>query len=196
MKKIALAFLMLTFILTAYAQEETLINGDIESGGFGGPMIQVTKINGEGAILVGGRGGWIINHSFVLGGGGYGLANDISAKVPDAVNGFRHIDLGYGGLDLEYIAASDRLVHLSVGLLVGGGGVRYKNEDAMNDHRSMDGFFVAEPSLTVNCNVTRFFRIGAGASYRYVNGVNAGGITSDAELSGVSATLILKFGKF
>ena len=31
-----------------------------------------TTLNGENAVLVGGRGGWIINHSFVLGGAGYG----------------------------------------------------------------------------------------------------------------------------
>jgi hypothetical protein len=196
MKNIAVILLLIVFVSTGFAQEETLINGNIESGGFGGPAVKITRINGEGAVLVGGRGGWIINHTFVLGGGGYGLVNDVSAKAPDVFNGFRYIDMGYGGLDLEYIAASDRLVHLSIGLLVGGGGVRYKNELTADDHRSADGFFVAEPSLTVNLNVTRFFRIGAGASYRYVNGVSGGGVTSDADLSGTSAMIILKFGKF
>jgi hypothetical protein len=196
MKTFAVVFLALTFAAVASAQEETLICGNIESGGFGGPAVKVTTINGEGAVMIGGRGGWIINHTFVLGGGGYGLVNDISATVPDAADGFRYVDLGYGGLDLEYITTSDRLVHLSIGLLVGGGGVRYKGDRVTDDRRSMDGFFVAEPSLTVNLNVTRFFRIGAGASYRYVNGVNGGGITSDADLSGASAMLTLKFGKF
>ncbi len=196
MKNIALTFLLAVFCSVGFAQEETLIDGDIESGGFGGPALKITRINGEGAVLVGGRGGWIINHSFVLGGGGYGLANAISAKVPDLQNGFRHVDLGYGGLEVEYIAASDRLVHLSFGLLVGGGGVRYKDENTMEDHRSMDGFFVAEPSLTIDLNITRFFRLGAGASYRYVNGISSSGVTSDADLSGPSAMLILKFGKF
>lgn len=196
MKTFALVALTMAFTLTAVAQEEILINGDFESGGFGGPALKVTKINGEGAVLVGGRGGWIINHSFVLGGGGYGLVNDVSAKIPDAVNGFRLVDMGYGGLEMEYIAASDRLYHFSVGLLVGGGGVRYKDEHMMDDHRVMDGFFVAEPSLHLNLNITRFFRIAAGASYRYINGVNNNGITSDADLSGVSAILTLKFGKF
>ncbi len=66
----------------AFAQEETLIKGDVESGGFGGPVVKMTSLNGQDGILVGGRGGWILNHSFIIGGGGYGLANNVRAKVP------------------------------------------------------------------------------------------------------------------
>jgi hypothetical protein len=61
--------LVIVFTLPVLAQEATLINGEIESGGFGGPVLKVTSINGENAVLVGGRGGWIINHSFVLAAG-------------------------------------------------------------------------------------------------------------------------------
>ncbi|NIN69246.1 MAG: hypothetical protein GTO63_32105, partial [Anaerolineae bacterium] len=56
------------------AQEpETLIEGDVRHGGFGGPVVKFTEVNNEFGVLVGGRGGWIINDSFVLGAGGYGL---------------------------------------------------------------------------------------------------------------------------
>lgn len=195
MKKIAFFLLMMIPILSVFAQEETLLSGDIESGGFGGPALKVTQINGEGAVLVGGRGGWIINHSFVLGGGGYGLVNDISAKVPDTSRGLTLLEMGYGGLDLEYIASSDNLIHLSIGLLIGGGGVGYKDEHLVGENRNMDQFFIVEPSAHVNLNVTEFFRIAAGVSYRYVNGVNSA-VTSDADLSGPSAVLTLKFGTF
>ena len=40
-----------------------------------GPAIRFTQIDGDFGVLVGGRGEWIINHRFVLGGGGYGLTN-------------------------------------------------------------------------------------------------------------------------
>jgi hypothetical protein len=189
-----LLFVILT--LPVFAQEQTLIgNGDIENGGFGGPAVKVTTINGETAVFVGGRGGWIINHTFVLGGAGYGLVTNVNAKKTDSVHQF--IEMGYGGLDLEYIASSNDLVHLSLGLLIGGGSIGFKDKDndMFDNHRTMESFFVLEPSAHANLNVTRFFRIAGGVSYRYVNGLKSP-LSSNTDLSGLSAVLTLKFGKF
>ena len=104
----------------ATAQEQTLVGHGIESGGFGAPVVKFTQVNGEFGVLVGGRGGWIINHVFVLGGGGYGLVNDIWVRgfVPEP-----RLQFGYGGIELEGIIASNSLVHFTVVGLVGGGGV-------------------------------------------------------------------------
>jgi len=169
-----LLFLLILIIVTAFyafAQEATLISGDIESGGYGGPVVKITNINGENAVMVGGRGGWIINHTFIVGGGGYGLVTDVNAKVPDSAH--RYIELGYGGFEIEYIASSNDLLHLSIGLLVGGGGVGYKNEnnDIFNTSYKRNSFFVLEPNVDANLNVTQFFRIAAGVSYRYISGL-------------------------
>lgn len=79
--KYALFLLFAIITLPVFAQEQTLIgSGEIENGGFGGPVVKVTSINGESAVFVGGRGGWIINHTFVLGGAGYGLVTNVNAK--------------------------------------------------------------------------------------------------------------------
>jgi hypothetical protein len=176
------------------AQEQTLISGDIESGGFGGPVVKMTKINGESAVLVGGRGGWIINHTFVLGGAGYGLVTNVNADTFLR----RYMRMGYGGVDLEYIASSANLIHLSIGLLVGGGAIGYKEEDEyyfVNTSHHMDSFFILEPSIQANLNVTHFFRISAGVSYRYISGLKSA-LSTNNDLSGLSALLALKFGKF
>jgi hypothetical protein len=194
MKKLVL-LLVIVFTFSALAQEATLINGEIESGGFGGPVIKVTNINGENTVLVGGRGGWIVNHSFVLGGGGYGLVTDVKAKITDSIH--QYIELGYGGLELEYVTSSNDLLHLSMGLLVGGGGIGYKYEDnnGLSSSHNKNSFFVLEPSVNANLNVTHFFRIAAGVSYRYVSGLKSA-VSTNADLSGPSANLTLKFGKF
>ena len=194
--KYVLFLLLVILTLPVFAQEQTLIgSGDIENGGFGGPVVKVTSINGESAVLVGGRGGWIINHTFVLGGAGYGLVTNVNAKKTDSVHQF--IQMGYGGLDLEYIASSNDLVHLSLGLLIGGGSIGFKdeNENLFDNHRTIKGFFVLEPSAHANLNVTHFFRIAGGISYRYVNGLKSP-LSTNADLSGLSAVLTLKFGKF
>jgi hypothetical protein len=176
-----------------FGQSENLIEGNIESGGFGGPVLKITPLAGATGVLVGGRGGWIINHTFVVGGGGYGLVNNILADTPGP-NGGRYIDFGYGGVELEYIMQSERLVHFSVGVLIGGGGVGYRDEynATYGDSR---GFFVMEPWGEVHLNIVRFFRISAGASYRWVTGADSP-VASDSRLSGVAGILTFRFGSF
>lgn len=196
MNKVAIIFLTLILSFPLIAQEEEmLIDDEFESGGFGGPVIKITQMNKENAVLVGGRGGWLINHTFLIGGGGYGLVTDVAAKVADTVNHLNKIELGYGGLEFEYIASSNKLIHLSFGVLIGGGGIGYRDDQNSDNHHSMDRFFVIEPGVNVNLNVTRFFRIAAGGSYRYVKGIDHP-LSSDTDLSGPSAVLTLKFGKF
>jgi hypothetical protein len=195
MKTISVMILACVLCFSAIAQEETLIAGDIESGGFGGPVVKFGSVNGEGGILVGGRGGWIINHTFILGGGGYGLANNVKAKVlgPD---GERYLNFGYGGVELEYIAESDKLMHLSVMTLIGGGGIGWRDENVGSGMDSnSDAFFILEPAAQINLNVTKYFRISAGVSYRFVSGVNSPA-TTNADLAGPTAVLTLRFGTF
>jgi len=182
-------------VVPTMAGEHTLISGDIESSGFGGPVLKVTKFRGDVGLLVGGRGGWIINHAFVIGGGGYGLTTNVDAPLSN-----HYLNVGYGGGMMECIVLSDKLIHLSVNTLIGAGGVGYRHRNwddwDWDDERDFgDSFFVAEPGVDLILNVTRKFRIGMGASYRYVYGVGSRGL-SDADMSGLSATFTFKFGKF
>jgi hypothetical protein len=131
-------------------EDETLMSGKTTVGGFGAPVVKFSEINDEFAILVGGCGGLIINHAFVIGGGGYGLVNDIEVSglpYPE----YRWLNFGYGGLLLGYV--------------------------------------------NLMLNVSKNFRIGLGGSYRFVNGVDLVGLDND-DISGPSASLTFKFGKF
>jgi len=154
------------------------------------------QINGQTGIFVGGQGGWIINHTFVLGGRGYGLVNEVD------VEGLQNIKLefGCGGALLEYIIASDKLLHLGIQCMIGAGGVRHAVKDYTQDHddidySSDDAFFVLEPGINLVLNITKYFRLSAGAEYRYVNGVEYEDL-SDSDLSGVSVQILFKFGVF
>lgn len=195
MRASILVLLFCVATLPLVAQEETLITGDIESGGFGGPVVKFGSMNGEGGIIVGGRGGWIINHTFIIGGGGYGLANNVKAKVLSPT-GQRYLNFGYGGVELEYVARSDKLLHFSVMTLIGGGGLGWKDEGTRSGGSTdSDEFFVLEPAAQVNLNITKSFRMSAGISYRYISGVSSPAAT-DADLSGPSAVLTFRFGTF
>ena len=194
----------------AYAQEQTLLSGEIENGGFGGPVIKVTRINGQDALLVGGRGGWIINHTFVIGGGGYGLVSDVRPTVPGLFNEDR-LMFGYGGLELEFIVQSDRVVHLTIPVLIGAGAVGYRL-GYWGDHVTItpgldnrfDTFFVIEPGVDLELNVASFFRINAGVSYRHASGISTPTditgtprpLTSNNDVRGISWMIGFKFGSF
>lgn len=195
---IQLTILSLLASLQIFAQEQTLVgNGEMSNGGFGGPVIKYTEIKNEPAVLVGGRGGWIINHTFIIGGGGYGLVNQIEADNFVDYNK-PYLNFGYGGLELEYIIQSDRLVHFSIYTLIGAGGVNYRDNYNTGwedwDYNS-DEFFVLEPALNVEVNITSFFRINAGVDYRMISGVSYDNLKNE-DLSGFSGALTLKFGSF
>ncbi len=199
MGKLVISMLLALVLLVApvLARDETLIDGKFESSGFGGPVLKLTQLNDELGLMVGGRGGWIINHTFVIGGGGYGLANKIEAKKTSS-NTTLYLEMGYGGLEFEYINASSKLIHFSIYTLIGGGGVGYSDRDshtAFDEKLDQDSFFVLEPAVNAMLNVTQNFRMGIGVGYRFISGADSNGI-GDSDLSWPSATLTFKFGKF
>lgn len=190
---------VMMFALVNAEEAQTLLSGPIEHGGYGGPVIKFTDIKGELGILVGGQGGWIINHTFVLGGAGYGLANEIEGDFFRFEFGYPVIRMGYGGLLLEYFHNSHNLVHFSVSTVIGAGGVDYDWQNlfewSSEDEWNGDSFFVLEPELSLTMNITHFFRISGLVSYRFVSGVELQGLEDD-DFRSVSGGLALKFGKF
>lgn len=184
----------------ASAQEmQTLFSGDITHGGFGGPVVRIGSLDGSGAVWVGGRGGWIINmsnrHSISIGGGGYGLATE--HRLPRPLDSSRDelAAIGYGGFELEYTNQTYRLVHLTASTLIGAGGFTVRDREMDFTDEDPNAFFVMEPGLHAELNLTSFFRVATGASYRFTSGVNKGGFR-DSDISGLNAVITLKFGSF
>ncbi|MEO0557297.1 MAG: hypothetical protein AAF170_03835 [Bacteroidota bacterium] len=196
-------FLVPAFMLTsgtALAQEnEPLINGSVTHGGFGGPVVKVSSINGDLGLFVGGRGGWILNfkpnHAFVIGGGGYTLVSDVEINDAMASGGPVDLDLSYGGLEVEYVNRTREVVHFSAQVLIGQGVAESSKEIRNGGDQDEGGFVVVEPGVNALLKVTDYFRIGVGGSYRLISGTDLDGL-SDSELSGASAVLTLKFGSF
>lgn len=186
MKKCIL-FCLVFMVLVPFAvsaQEKTLITGEVEHGGGGGPVVKLTSLNNTFCVLTGGYGGWIIDHTFLLGGGGYGLATDVF------VSGNK-LQFGYGGLVAEYIYMSDALLHFKAGALIGAGSAHYDP-----DGSDAKGFFVIEPGIDAEINITSFFRVNAGVSYRIVIGATGIAGLNDSLLSGLAGEIVAKFGMF
>lgn len=201
MKRIGISMLLIMVLFaSASAQQKTLINSDNYSlGGYFSPVVKFTSVHDDLGVFVGGRGGIILNHSFAIGFGGYGLASYVDALNRGPL-GERHMEMGYGGLDIEYIINPHELIHFSVSTLIGGGGVlfndRNRSSDYWDDHdRNVDAFFIVEPTVNVDLNVTSFLKTSLGASYRLVSGLNSD-VSTSSELSGASVMLSFRVGKF
>jgi hypothetical protein len=98
-----------------------------------------------------------------------------------------------------YLNPND-LVHFSVSTLIGGGGVLFNDRswgsDYWDDHqRDVKGFFIVEPAFNLDLNVTSFMKTSIGASYRIVSGLKSD-VSTNNDLTGASATLSFRFGKF
>ena len=187
MKIMWIAVALLSVPVRAAAQEaSTLLGSDIRHGGFGGPVVKFTEIDGEFGVLVGGRGGWIINDSFVIGAGGYGLANqDHFDEYIDGQGDQEGLVMGYGGLELEYINRPLQVAHVSLSVLVGAGGAAWDPLGWGPDwDEDIDAFFV-----------TKHLRIGFGASYRFVGDVELPGLDNE-DISGPAGVVTLKLGGF
>lgn len=205
MKKLILLLMLLSACI--FAQRKTVIEGDVENGGFGGPVVKFSTINKNFGLFVGGYGGWLINHKFLLGGGGYGLVNNIKAgsgvRSHFNLTGEPYLEFGYGGLILEYYFMPDEVLHYSVSVLVGAGGISYREKFMgnflgdfnYNNESNNDAVFVLEPGLSGELNVAKYLKIGFGVSYRYVGDVGLYGLKS-SDLSNVAANIAFKFGKF
>ncbi|MCK4745482.1 MAG: hypothetical protein KAT15_00525, partial [Bacteroidales bacterium] len=97
----------------------------ISHGGYGALSINYSQIDSKDAIVIGARGAWVIAHGFALGMAGYGFLNDYSWNP--ALAGGRNVNLtgGYGGLLMEPILFPKFPVHISIPVLIGGGGIAY-----------------------------------------------------------------------
>lgn len=176
----------------APARMETLAGAGFTHGGFGGPTATGTVLLDRPALLVGGRGGWIVNHTFVLGGAVHGLLP--IGSTFEAPTGPRELRLSYGGLWLEWLFAPESFIHGSLGVLVGAGWTETRRVGSV-DPDTVRALWAVEPTATVELNVTEFLRVGLAASWRQLGGTSEPGLT-DAKLSGPAATLLLKFGAF
>jgi hypothetical protein len=124
MKKYILPFLFLIIAIpvAVNAQQKTLVGDDVTLSGAGGPVVKLTYLNNTFGVLMGGYGGGLIDNTFLLGAGGYGLINDIF------VSGEK-LTFGYWGLVAEYIGFSDELIHFKTGALIGMGGAHLGPSD-------------------------------------------------------------------
>lgn len=176
---------------------KALITGDASHGNYGGPSLKLSSVDGDPAMFVGARGGWVIDHTVVLGLAGYLSANNIRAR--QAFGGAHAaVNFDYWGVFGEYIIATNDVVHLTLDLFGGAGRARYEARSGTDPEAIPDehtSVFVGEASVNSELNITRHLRLTLGGGYRYVDGPSLQDLSAQ-DLSGFAATATFKVGLF
>jgi len=197
----------------------TLIGGQgkMTHGGWAAPTASYTRMLKQDAMLVGLRGGWLVNHRLTIGVAGHGMVTSLGNKAYDNAiiesgslpGRSSRFNMGYGGLLIEPIIAYKSPIHISLPIIIGAGGCAYttgypwneEHHDGTGDHHDFNyrddaaAFFVIEPGLELEMNLIPYLRIGVGASYRYTTDIDLPGTAKDA-LHGLTTGVSIKVGKF
>ncbi|MBD3167539.1 hypothetical protein GF324_13145 [bacterium] len=161
-----------------------------DHGGMGGFSTAATGFAGGTAIMGGWHGHWIVNHTFGIGGTGYGIhaTDDYHYRDDDF-----DLNAGVSGMEVEYYIQPENLLHYTVSLGMGGGNLTARRERDGKEFN--DAFYYLHPKVNAELNVTNWFRAGGFAGYRYAGNVNLIGLDS-GDISGWTAGIQLKFGDF
>ncbi len=211
-KSIILSALLILLFSSAFSQDpefeyykskeiKTLLGRNRSGGGYAAFSAGYTEIDNKQAVLFGGRFGWIASHSLGVGIGATGFINEYHYEP--SLDREVFLAGGYGGLYIEPILFPRFPVHLSFPTLFGAGGISYvsKESDINNNLiEDSEAFLLIEPGAELELNLTRFFRLAVGATYRFPTSFDvglSGTPTASAEsLKGLSYMVTLKFGKF
>ena len=197
MRQLVVVLVLLLFAAGAVAQDEEPRQGAGGGGHFGAPVVKYTVVRDQGTVMFGGRGGWNVTPSLLIGGGLYATMTEVDARegaVPDAP-GPLDVKFESFGFDLEYAVKPEAPTHLTLDAFFGGAAVHYMRDKTEDQHGETDFVFLVEPAVGVEQRVTDWLHLNLAASYRLVSGVEQPGL-EDGDINGAAAVLAVKFGRF
>lgn len=184
---------------------KSLLGKENDLNGFGALDLKVGDFKGERALLMGAYGGFIINRRYLFGLAGYGLVTDVQFEgtVPgEAITKPLNLHGGYGGVLIGLTIAPRELIHISIPVILGAGSVEVSDEDFFVNNPAdseftveSSAFFIVEPGIELEFNITNYFRIGTGVTYRHFAGTELANVVDD-DLRGISGLISFRFGRF
>ncbi len=184
---------------------KSLLSKKNDLNAFGAVDLKIGDLKDERGLLVGAYGGFIINRRYLFGVAGYGLVTNIEfeGRVPGQTDP-KQLNLygGYGGILIGVTIAPKELIHISFPVVLGAGSLEVVDKDFFVNNPADSEFtvensvfFVAEPGIQIEFNITKYFRLGAGATYRYISGTELQNVR-DEDVSGTTAIISFRFGRF
>lgn len=214
---LSLLFVSFVFANGVLAQEEKIntekhealfSTGSKITGWYVGIENGFSEIDGNFTYMPGFGFGMMINRNFHLGLMGKSFSwHETYLKYDDLFQEPCYLVGGYGGLYFDANIKANKILHFSFPLTIGAGGASYMTqaehpeleEDGEIDNNrqtlATSPFFILEPGVNVELNITGFMKAYSGLSYRWTSGMNLQN-TQDHAFDGFSLNVGLRFGKF
>jgi hypothetical protein len=181
---------------------QTLTGPGRNVGFYFGFHSEYSQIAGHDAFGAGGTFAMIANHGLAIGFSGKGFFTEPFEIIHGTNTSYSYTG-GYGGILIEPIIFPKFPVHVSFPILLGGGGIArsvlydyyYPYEYTEVIIEDAEAFMIAEPGVEIEFNVTRWLRMGLGASYRFTTTFEPSAYESNP-LNGFTGGFSMKFGKF
>ncbi len=165
-----------------------------------------TKTSINDAVLAGGKIAWMPSDYMSFGFAGYGMTNKPIVQIMNKdqmVDG--HLYVGYGGFFMEYYLFPREIFHGYIGSFFGLGGVRadpVEGNTSQNQSINNSMFWIIEPNIGIELNVTSFLKLGLDVSYRHSEFSGSDKVFAQSsdltnfKFSGLSTGIYLKLGLY
>lgn len=169
---------------------------------------QNQRFNEPVALVLGSKTAMVFNKNFIFGISGHGKVtpstyygvykykDDYSGEEITHSNQKMRTEYGYAGIIFGGIVKPNKAVHASFTSLFGGG---TSNEFIIKDNGSKGTtfnsptFFILEPTIDLEANLSKFFRLKAGVTYKYILASKFESLSSN-DLSGIGLQIGVKIG--
>jgi len=199
-KEVFFAMIITLMLLTGAAAAQdaentrTLLSPDIKVTEMWSPEVKLNSIQGEIGTLVGFYGGALFNRNLLL-----GISGGVNLGHPT-------VNYGYFGGIAQVIVNPGSVYHVSGQILVAWGTTKdYEDPKVglLDNFWNISGesFFITEPGINLEVNLSTRVTFVAGVSYRYVTGIDGNNenvqvthVTNE-DMSGINFNIGLKFAK-
>lgn len=180
-------------------KQKTLLNNNSKLGSFGALNANYSRAIDATWIYIGAEAGITINDYFLLGIAGYGL---VSSNTIENANVAKSDQLnvygGYGGVLLGAKIAPKKVFHVNIPLFLGIGNLEISDNNyfPQGDPKftlERSQYFVMEPRVEAELNITQKFKLGFAGGYRFISGTNLS-FFEDKDLKTATYQMSLKFG--
>ena len=158
-------------------------------GGYGGLGIRYARLLERNTALACVEFAFLFEHSFSV---GPGACSTVMSAEESAGIDADEVELEFGATTLRYHLMTDEPYSLSLGVMAGPGSIELVRDDGV---RRTDSLIVVEPEVGGHILATSWMRVSVVGAYRFVSGVDTGGVTS-SDVSGLSFGVNAHFGWF
>ena len=197
MRQLMLVVMLLLCGTEVVANDQTSGQHTSGRGHFGAPVVMYTLAGDRGTVMFGGRGGWHVTPSLLVGFGVYGTMTEVDAPegaMPDSL-GPMDVKFETFGFDLEYAAKPEAPTHLTLNAFLGGAAVHYMQEKIDEQYGETDFVLLLQPAVGVEHRVNDWLHLNLAVSYRLVSGVELPKL-ENGDINGLAVALAFKFGQF